>query len=273
MGYYLYHHGILGQRWGKRNGPPYPFGESDHSASEKKAGWKKSLDKGSDKFYNSDRITSGKGKIDSLLSNIGKNKIFGKAVPINIFNVGKKFNDIDVNMVKSINAPGMNSGYERTINCTHCVLSYILNSLFGMKTTAKEFNGVDEVSGLVSDGRELQLFKTIFDNIKETDYGYDGEDFIKGINNLSNNSTGILEVRNPKTKSGHVINYEKTSNGIVTLIDSQIGGVAEANTNNLQILSKHWRLQRVLDFSKASLRADADDVLDAMVIKRLGGKT
>ena len=40
----LYHHGIMGQRWGKRNGPPYPLGTSDHSASEKKAGWRKSLD-------------------------------------------------------------------------------------------------------------------------------------------------------------------------------------------------------------------------------------
>lgn len=43
---YLVHHGILGQKWGKRNGPPYPLGASDHSASERKAGWRKSLDRG-----------------------------------------------------------------------------------------------------------------------------------------------------------------------------------------------------------------------------------
>lgn len=39
----LYHHGILGQRRGVRNGPPYPLDAGDHSASEKRAGWKKSL--------------------------------------------------------------------------------------------------------------------------------------------------------------------------------------------------------------------------------------
>lgn len=44
-GEWLQHHGILGQKWGKRNGPPYPLDASDHSASEKKAGWRKSLNK------------------------------------------------------------------------------------------------------------------------------------------------------------------------------------------------------------------------------------
>lgn len=40
---YLCHHGIMGQKWGKRNGPPYPLSPGAHSSSEKKANWRKSL--------------------------------------------------------------------------------------------------------------------------------------------------------------------------------------------------------------------------------------
>ena len=41
----LYHHGIRGQKWGVRNGPPYPLSADDHSARERKAGWRESLSK------------------------------------------------------------------------------------------------------------------------------------------------------------------------------------------------------------------------------------
>lgn len=55
---YMEHHGILGMHWGRKNGPPYPLGSGDHSASEKKAGWRKSLGKGS--------VTSNKQKKSGL---------------------------------------------------------------------------------------------------------------------------------------------------------------------------------------------------------------
>lgn len=36
--YYLVHHGIGGQKWGVRKGPPYPLDASSHTSSEKKEG-------------------------------------------------------------------------------------------------------------------------------------------------------------------------------------------------------------------------------------------
>ena len=55
----LYHHGIKGQKWGDKNGPPYPLGASSHSLSEKKEGTK-----GWAKKAKSEHKSYGKSKSD-----------------------------------------------------------------------------------------------------------------------------------------------------------------------------------------------------------------
>lgn len=52
----LKHHGILGMKRGKKQGPPYPLNPADHSAAEKKAGYQKSIDKGSSEVSKSENI-------------------------------------------------------------------------------------------------------------------------------------------------------------------------------------------------------------------------
>lgn len=50
----IYHHGIRGQKWGVRNGSPYPLGGGDYSQSEKKAIRKRRLSRNS--IYNNKHV-------------------------------------------------------------------------------------------------------------------------------------------------------------------------------------------------------------------------
>lgn len=62
---YLVHHGIKGQSWGERNGPPYPLNSEQHSQKEKRSGssgWTNKAKKDfklSDKQKKAIKITSG----------------------------------------------------------------------------------------------------------------------------------------------------------------------------------------------------------------------
>ena len=66
---YLAHHGILGMKWGHKNGPPYPLGASDHSSSEKKAGWKKSLGGGRNESLYDRKISKYRKKQNEYATN------------------------------------------------------------------------------------------------------------------------------------------------------------------------------------------------------------
>ena len=63
IGGHLYHHGVLGQQWGVKNGPPYPLDASSHNASERKAGYKKSIGGGNnEELYDRKRKKSNSNK-------------------------------------------------------------------------------------------------------------------------------------------------------------------------------------------------------------------
>ena len=56
---FVNHHGVLGQKHGVKNGPPYPLEEGDHSSSEESAAKKAGISVGT---------SSGKGSLDNVES-------------------------------------------------------------------------------------------------------------------------------------------------------------------------------------------------------------
>lgn len=69
---YLVHHGILNQKWGVRNGPPYPLGGGDYSYSEAKAVKRARLKKNS--IYNKKHFDEVLKANKSVLSTLSYDK-------------------------------------------------------------------------------------------------------------------------------------------------------------------------------------------------------
>lgn len=323
MSDYLFHHGILGQKWGVQNGPPYPLDSGDHSAEKKRAGWRASLkkkefsekqssrkvinEKSLSKSSNIDYSKIGKLAAASILAVGGgiilaKNAdaiqeaiISGKRLLNSYFGgsavprVGKAIKDLDRKMISNINSKYRGTE-EGSMNCLHCSIAYIMNSLLGENVTAAPMFGIDEVSGFKAPGRYINLLDRIFENVQDYDFieirgkrydhvktqvgrkayaeivlkePYGPNSPIQHLNTLladaflkvKNGSTGIVMI------PGHYLNYEKTSSGEVTLIDCQSNTVQKLSASGLSIL----HAVKIWDLSNASIKQDAEDILRKML--------
>lgn len=91
---YLKHHGILGMKWGKKNGPPYPLGDAKHdkiiARAEKKAAREKAREEKRKKKIAKDPAKLKKynekftdEEIDAALKRIDRVKEIDKRIPDN----------------------------------------------------------------------------------------------------------------------------------------------------------------------------------------------
>lgn len=273
----LYHHGVKGMKWGVRK-EYVPKGRKKVSGNQTEDGKRKGLTRnqkiaigavaavaivgGSYYLYKT-------GKFDKL-AEIGKkaadSQFGGKSSSSVITKLGKETADVRKNqaMIKSINSANHGPGGEN--NCFHTSTSYILNSVFGKKTTAKPFSGIDEVSGLATGkaGRDWKLFNSIFDGIKTKDYIADGgrsTSLSNAISDIKRGSTGVIHFE------GHFMNYEMSKRGRLTLIDAQRDGnqIIEVTSDILSKVGDGYKVQRILDFSDASIRNGSETVLKHIV--------
>ena len=188
--------------------------------------------------------------------------------------LGKSYDELDIKMIKSINAEGPTT-HGRQINCTHTTTAYVLNSLYDRHVIAKPFDGYDTIYEQRGEGRDMRIFSDIFDGIKTHDYVGDPPNAAKfflskgnwkqRMDEITPGSTGILWIASPLGAS-HVINYEKTKDGVVTLVDCQSkkvikDGVAQA----LFRFNGLWKIARSMDFSEATIKEDAPRILGTMI--------
>ena len=232
MNRYLRHHGIKGQKWGEKNGPPYPLDASTHKRVVKK-----------DKRTKGLRLKLALAAVSSVIiaDQIGvfekaRRKIADKLDPKtsrskndldSIRKKGKSFKEIDDKLIATIN--GKNH-FKHTrggqINCLSCSLAYVSdtvayeqgNPIYGADGGYfANASDDDEKAGIHN---VLNNINTIFDIERDN-----GLTFKEASQKIEKNTTGMLFVNGDDifTYGGHAVNYECDSKGNITIVDSQAG--------------------------------------------------
>ena len=252
----LYHHGIQGQKWGKRNGPPYPLSPNKYSNSEKASS---SVD--------------GKAYASRALSKIGNQKVDGMdpvtamylaqaAISVAII-VGAKVKaesnykkDVDnniknnnTNIQKKIKGPHsedkdmekINPDYKNPddisarMNCTMCSAAYELRR-----------RGYDVVANKTSQGRKDKDYASWFNvDIKTAPHFRAYDKFAEALLTEPEGSRGFLAVGCGTFDSGHCMIWEKKSGNIIVRdcqSNTQYNSLGESCVNkNSSITYRYFR--------------------------------
>lgn len=229
---YLCHHGIRGMKWGQRNGPPYPLADSKHSASEKKAGWKKSLDKSSSNDENSKKKFKLSDKQKTAIKIGAAVAVAGLATygGIKLAKSGKlaKAADAGKNAVKGLLSKEADSSPKPVkewienvnptgskTNCRAASMSTVLR-LKGIKAEALDVPG-----GSLSDA-----VHTCFKNAKVTDMNYPTKERIDHyiLKKHGEGASGVLAAtfHGVREDQSHAIAWQ-IKDGVVKYIDGQKG--------------------------------------------------
>ena len=233
----LYHHGIQGQKWGIRNGPPYPL-NSNVSDGKKlkvnnsKKGFIDPITLGITAMYTL-AIASSIGAIikagidehrtQKAKANLGAQGKQAKEISDSLKNTKKvpdKYKkEGDPLVISKEELKSINPGYSRggkgkingaTMNCTRCATAFILHKKGYLVEAASKYEG--DVT--------VPLFKQCFNA---------DPDIIKSrgilketLQNKADGSYGAISFGYEGSFSGHIINWAK-ENGEIVIYDAQPG--------------------------------------------------
>ena len=227
---YLAHHGIKGQKWGKRNGPPYPLDEENHSPSEQVQ--KKGLSDGAKRA-----IKVGAGIAVAALATYGAYKLYQSGA---LFDIGAKkaSNVIDASKIydrrdklsgdaivegplrskvsSSLNAKLSNESDEQRLNnlCTlqgderknSCVQTALANAIEKVTGLQLKPNADTDLDGIGKRHIVSDMMESVFPQLRE------GEPFHKNLRDYGN--TDLISSQD-KVNSKLVELFGKDASGII----------------------------------------------------------
>lgn len=202
------HHGIQGQKWGIRNGPPYPLGSNAHHSSVLYANGKASVSR----LLSTDTY-NGIGK--TLIHEIKRRKDIKK-------DVGKPLKRQNVQEPIEASLQLANPSGERK-NCANCSIAGVLR-MQGYDVSART-RSVKTATGLPTflkqafDGARVYRFSEAQRNTFTTSSDHAASMLRK---RYGDNASGIIGVQWKNKSSGHAFSW-KIQNGKVEFLDFQSG--------------------------------------------------